>query len=389
MLQIVVDSANVLAWLVPALGLVALALSMLNALVWPRGRADADRAVLGRLSVCIPARNEAETIGACVDAALLLDPFEVVVVDDGSTDGTGGILAARAALDPRLRVVRIDDALPPGWVGKPRACDRLAREARGDSLLFLDADVLADPSLPARVASLVHDLHADVVTAVPRQRMGTAGEHLLLPLLHVTYTSWLPLPLIWRSQDPRFLAANGQVLWVPRAVLDEVGGFAAVRSEIVDDMALCRAMKRRGRRVVFADGDAMATCRMYRSLRGVVDGFSKNLCEGTGGHALGTALVVALYAWAFLLPWAALLASPIVAAPALLTAALVGVGAGWALRLLHVVRHGSSIGSALLHPVGVVAFVLIAVRSWWWTHRGTIRWAGRVYVARARRLETP
>jgi chlorobactene glucosyltransferase len=307
----------------------------------------------------------------------------VIVVDDGSTDATPAILDDLRRAHTALRVVRVDEALPAGWVGKPRACARLAREATGDSLLFLDADVVASSSLLRRLASLVDRLGANAITAVPRQITGSLVEELVLPLLHVTYTSWLPLPLVWRTHDPRFLAANGQVLWVARAALDAVGGWQVVRNEIVDDMALCRALKRARLRVVFADGDRMGRCRMYRSAQAVIDGFSKNLFEGVGSVA-GLTVVVALYAGAFLVPWAALALS--VAWPPLLAPAAVGVLAGWALRLLHVARHGSTIPSALLHPVGVTALLMIAVRSWLWARRGTIRWAGRVYAGRAERI---
>jgi len=137
-------NASLVVWLVPMFGVLALALSAFNALFWPRGRHDGDPARLGRTSVCIPARNEAASIAACVKAALALDPFEVVVVDDGSTDATPDLLQAIAATDPRLRVVRVDEPLPRGWVGKPRACAKLVEHAGGDSLLFLDADVVAD-----------------------------------------------------------------------------------------------------------------------------------------------------------------------------------------------------------------------------------------------------
>jgi chlorobactene glucosyltransferase len=377
---------GLLVWLLPLPALLALALTTFNALFWPRGRRGAPD-VLGRVSVCIPARNEAVSIRACVEAARRLGAAEVVVVDDGSTDATPAILdeLARTPSTTPLRVVRVDEPLDPGWVGKPRACARLTAVATGDSLLFLDADVVADPSLLARVAGFVEDLGAEAVTAVPRQLTGSFFEELVLPLLHVTYTSWLPLPLVWRTHDERFLAANGQILWITRPALVDVGGWEAVKNEIVDDMALCRALKRARRRVVFADGHAMGSCRMYRSARAVFDGFSKNLFEGIGGHWLGLLVVLALYGSAFVLPWVLLGAAALV--PAFVVPAAVGALAGWGLRLLHVVRHGSTVTSALLHPVGVVVLLAIAVRSWRWTRRGTIRWAGRIYAGRATRLE--
>ncbi len=274
--------------------------------------------------------------------------------------------------------------LRPGWVGKPYVCDRLAREARGESLLFLDADVIADPSLLSRLASIKERYRADVITAVPRQVMGTLIERLLIPLLHLTYTSWFPLPLVWRSRNARFLAADGQMLWMTRETLGEVGGFNGVKGEIVDDVALCRAAKRAGKRVVFADGHHMGRCRMYRSAIAVMDGFSKNLYEGVGGVS-GLTVVFLLYGGAFLVPWIALVMTPVV--PGMLIPCVLGVAAGTALRLLHVWRHGTPLLSAVLHPVGVLLLLGIALRSALWNWRGAISWSGRVYAPRSVRLE--
>ncbi len=384
---------EIIPWACAAPALLALALTWANALAWPRGR-PAPRLPRG-VSVCIPARNEAHGIEACVRSVLAHDVFEVVVLDDGSTDETPQILARLAASDPRLKVFRLDAALPEGWVGKPRACTILEARAQGSHLVFVDADVVLDDGGLLGLYGLKLAYDADVVTAVPRQVTGTFMERLVLPMLHVTYTSWLFLPLIWRSRDPRFLAANGQVLWIERDALDDVGGFAAVKGEIVDDMALCRAMKRRGRRVLFADGHTIARCRMYRSARAVVDGFSKNLFEGVGS-VFGLAGVVALYATAFILPpialtaglgqWAMSDAAFVDVASPALWAALLATAAGLTLRLTHVIRHGSSLLSALLGPLGAAVLLGIAIRSWWWSWRGQIEWSGRRYSAKKARM---
>src|SRR5690606_29172545 len=123
---------------------------------------------------------------------------------------------------------------------------------------------------------------AEVVTGVPEQRMETFVERLVMPLLVMTYTSWLPLTLVTASRDERLVAANGQLLALRRAHLEALGGFSTVAHEIVDDVAFCRLAKRRGQRVIFADGSRMARCRMYESAGALWRGFSKNVYEGLG-----------------------------------------------------------------------------------------------------------
>jgi len=391
------DVASLLPWLFAVPALLALTMSTLNARFWPRGTPPppGTKPPPGT-SICIPARNEAESIEACVRAAVATGVDEVLVLDDGSTDATPAILERLRAELPTLRVHRLDAALPEGWVGKPRACTILEKTARGAHLVYVDADVVLAPDAIARLDALRRTHHADVVTAVPRQVTQGFLERLVLPLLHVTYTAWLFLPLIWRTHDPRFLAANGQVLWLERDALDAVGGWQAVRGEIVDDMAMCRALKRARRRVLFVDGHEVGRCRMYRTPKAVIDGFSKNLFEGVGSLA-GLVVVYALYGGAFIAPWLLLggLVGDALVRTGSLTAATtsawllpagVAAVAGLLLRLLHVVRHGSDVVSALLNPIGVAILLAIAARSWWWSVRGRIEWSGRQYGARRTRV---
>jgi chlorobactene glucosyltransferase len=391
------DAAALLPWLFAVPAVVAFAMSVLNARFWPRGTAPAPgtKPPPGT-SICIPARNEAESIEACVRAAVATGVDEVLVLDDGSTDATPAILARLQAELPTLRVHRLDAALPEGWVGKPRACTILEKTARGTRLVYVDADVILASDAIVRLDALRRDHGADAVTAVPQQITVGFLERLVLPLLHVTYTAWLFLPLIWRTHDPRFLAANGQVLWLERDALDAVGGWQAVRGEIVDDMAMCRALKRARRRVLFVDGHEVGRCRMYRTPKAVIDGFSKNLFEGVGSFA-GLVVVFAIYGGAFIAPWglfAGLVVDAVVrtgavdvaAASPWLTPAVVAMAAGLGLRLLHVVRHRSDLVSALLNPLGVAVLLGIAARSWWWSVRGRIEWSGRQYGARRTRV---
>lgn len=375
-----------LLWLLLAAAPAAvLGMVLFNFAVWPRGRPEGR--IRGRVSVLIPARDEATTIERCVRAALggTQAPDEVLVYDDGSTDGTAEILAELAAEEPRLRLVRGGE-LPAGWIGKPHACHRLAAEASGDVLVFVDADTVLEPSGLARIGSLFHDLRADVVTAATRQEVGSWAERLVIPLLHLTYVAWLPLPLVWRSRDPRLLVANGQLLAMRRAAYAAAGGWAAVRAEVVDDLAFCRRVKAAGGRVVFADGFRMARCRMYRGAGPLWRGFSKNLYEGVGGRAAGLVVVLFLYGGVFVAPYLALALALLGAPSGVLGPAAVGVGANLALRTVLAVRFRQPGEGILLHPVGVLALLAIAVNSWRWSRRGAIRWRGRSYPARAARV---
>jgi len=339
-----------------------LGMTLANLFFWPRLRPSA--APAGRLSVLIPARDEGANIGACLAAAVATEADEIVVCDDLSTDDTAAQVLAWAKRDPRVRLSS-GSGPPPGWLGKAAACERLRRDATGDWLLFVDADVRLAPDAFARLGSAGT---VDLLSVVPRQEVVTFSERLVLPLLHLTYASWLFLPAIRRSRAAAVIAASGQVMLARATALSAIHGFDRVRAAVVDDMALMRAVRAAGGTVDFRDGDGVATCRMYRSTRQVVDGFSKNLYPGIGAHPLALILVLCTYFATFLLPWVALASTPL---------AWIGVGANVAQRLLLAVRFRYPPGDTLFHPLSILAFSGIALRSAWWTWRGTGRWRGR------------
>ena len=226
---------------------------------------------------------------------------------------------------------------------------------------------------------------AAIVTAVPRQRTGSFAERLMIPLLHLSYVAWLPMALIPRTRDPRVLAANGQLLLIRRSALESVGGWTRVRAALVDDMALCRAVKADGGRVVFADGDQMADCRMYSDGASLRRGFTKNFYEGIGGRPPALIIVVGLHLLFFVAPYVALPIALAFGASGLAAAAAVGVIANVVLRVIMAVRYHHSLASVLLHPVAVLLMMGILIESFRCSRRGDIRWRGRSYAAQAQR----
>jgi glycosyltransferase involved in cell wall biosynthesis len=294
--------------------------------------------------------------------------LEVLVLDDGSDDGTAALVRREVATDPRVRLLT-GEPPRPGWLGKPNACQQLADAATGTVLVFVDADVrLARHGVAATVA-LLRRGGLDLVCPYPRQEAVTAAERLVQPLLQWSWLTTLPLRVAEVSRRPSLTAANGQLLAVDAAAYHRAGGHAAVRGKVLDDVALARAVKATGGRAGMADGTRLASCRMYTSWSDLSRGYTKSLWSAFGSPA-GAAGVTALLAWAYVLPPLAALAGSRVGA--------VGYAAGVAGRVLTGRRTGArTVPDAAAHPASVVVFGWLVARSWRQRRRGALTWKGR------------
>lgn len=331
-----------------------------------------------RVTVVLPVRDEAVRIAPCLAALLAsrhVPDLEIVVYDDASTDGTGAILARLAAADDRI--VPITGAGPPpaGWLGKPHACAQAAAAATGTVLVFVDADVTLHPDGLARTVGLLRDTGLDLVSPYPRQVARGPAERLVQPLLQWSWLALLPLRLAERSSRPSLSAAGGQLLCVDAAAYRRAGGHRAVRDQVIEDVALLRAVKRSGGRGVVADGTELAVNRMYAGWGELRDGYAKSLATA-GGGAAGSAAQLGLLGWLFVLPAAAALRGS--------RAGAAGYLAGVASRVIAARRTGGRAWpDAAGHPVSVSLLGYLTVLSWWRRRRGTARWKGRPVVPSA------
>jgi len=379
-----------IALLVAAPWIIAAALIPLMLLARSRVRRfpppDPDSAPL--VSIVVPARNEADNISACLATLLASEypRFELVVVDDQSSDGTAEIVRLIAERsDGRLHLVN-GEPPPTGWIGKAWACWQGYRRAQGELLLFVDADTRHEDALLGHAVGALRQEAASLVSVLPRQRMQTFWERVVLPQLFTGIAlRYHDVSRINRAQRPYSVIANGQFMLFTREAYEGLGGHEAVRAEVVEDMALAQAVVSNGGRLLLSHADDLMETRMYRSLRGIVEGWTKNLARGSR-MAVPPLL-------APVIPWVAAIATlavwvlpPVVLAVSLFVQLGPGVQT-WAalttaasavcwIAVNAVMRIPPQHG--LVYPLGAVIVALLFVRS---ALRGErVEWRGRRYV---------
>lgn len=332
------------------------------------------------ISVLIPARNEATVIGQTV-SALLAQPypqFEVIVLDDHSTDETALVATSVAGNDERFRLIS-GAALPMGWNGKNWACHQLAQAARYDGLLFTDADVQWRPGALVALAAMQSTTDADFLTVWPTQLTQSWGERLVVPLMSFAVLAYLPVTFAHHSPYPQAAAANGQCMFFQRQAYQACGGHAAVRNRVLEDVFLAQRIKATGLRLRMADGVGLVACRMYDSWQEVLHGYAKNILSGHGSSMLLLLASTGFHLLLFVAPWFWLVGG------------VWGCGqVGWpwwplTLILLGYLARGMTAYSTnqrlydtLWLPLSVLLMTRIALHALWWQIRyGGPQWKGR------------
>jgi len=362
--------------LILLLWLAALVTTILNILLLPRLRPGGveERRSGPFVSIVVPARDEERAIERSVRALLAqtYESLEVIVVNDRSTDGTGAILAAIG--DPRLVVVDGEEP-PSGWLGKPWALSQGSRRAKGELLLFIDADIHYAPETVALAVAQQQRSGASLTALLPYFELRGFWENVAMPQLAVVAFAFLPLWLTNRTTIPVIAIGGGPGNLVVRAHYEAAGGHTALRDEVVDDVGLARLLRRAGRRTEAVFADDLISLRMYHGLREVVDGFTKNAFAAMGRSYPVALASIALMLAGHLLPYVLLFVPSVrmLALAIVVTITLVRVILFTALRF--------RLDNALfLHPLMVLVWTWIFLRSIWLTGiRNELRWRGRTY----------
>lgn len=324
------------------------------------------------LSILIPARNEEANIGRCISSVLsqTYENFEVIVLNDSSEDNTVKEACLAAGEDRRVRII---EGLPLNspWLGKNWACRQLSSEAKGEVLLFIDADVLLSPEAVKYAVNNVIRNNLGMLSVFPTQIMKTPGEYLIVPMMNWLLLSFLPLRLVSLTSNPALCAANGQFIMMTRAAYEKTGGHEAVRSEIVEDMELAKNTKKAGLRLMTVLGAEAVKCRMYKNYNDAFAGFSKNFFAGFKMPAAVFRRLLDLSMLLFFMPFIfAVFFKPFIIAAGLILFSRI---------LISLMSGQNAIYNLILHPVQMAVFYATGIKSIKLKLNGKIVWKDRTY----------
>jgi chlorobactene glucosyltransferase len=380
----VLELIGALAWCAFVVGLLVRATSQYRSfpeLTERHAQSDCSDERLPRVTFVVPARNEASNIGRCLGGLLAQryprSRYDIVVVDDGSTDETPQIVRRHIAAGASNVHLQPAEPLPADWAGKPHACwqgANVAAAQRADWLCFVDADTVAEPDfLRAAVRAAASD-GGDMFSICPRQQLATFSERAFFPVGFMMIAFVQDVRTTADAASPQ-AAANGQCLLIRRDVYAECGGHAAVAQDVCEDSALARLFKAAGYRVVLMGGERFIRTRMYANWRELRQGLAKNIVDALGG-VCKTLLSMVL---------AVFLTAGIVAVPYLTASSPIAFGiavlASCALFATYVraaVYFNTPVWYAALFPIGYALGTAIAIAGLSARLRGEVAWKDRV-----------
>jgi chlorobactene glucosyltransferase len=333
------------------------------------------------ISVMVPARDEEANIEGCLRSLLAQDypNFEVLVIDDHSSDGTAAIVMRLALEDSRIRFFQ-SEPLPEGWAGKPFACYQLAQQARGSWYLFVDADTLHAPHMLRSVLALAVESKTGLLSGFPRQLANSLPQKIAIPVLYFVIMSWLPLWWLHRSKKPRPSLAIGQFLLFPREDYWKIGGHRAVKSRIIEDVWLGVEINRHGSRHIAVDLSPVVSCNMYHDVGAMCEGFIKWMYSVASLSRVFLALLLVAGYFFFLGPfywlWRELFVMPTGWGPIIGFQVLMIFGMRWLVDS----RFKEPLVSFILHPLGFSFLILTALYAGSRQVVGAgVRWKDRLY----------
>lgn len=322
------------------------------------------------VSALVPARNEEKNIGKCLDKIFSSSygDLEVIVYDDESTDATYKLLEDVKKVNPALKLIQ-GAGKPEGWTGKSWACHNLYKSSTGEILLFLDADVTISKICIEKAVSLLRHYELSLLSCFPRQRIGSLGEWLVVPLMNWILLALLPLRLIYSLKEASLAAANGQFMLFTKRGYEKTGTHQAVKDKPVEDVALSRLTKKSGLKTMTTITSSEVICRMYEGFTESVNGFTKNFFAGFNMPPAVFLIFIGGLFFVNVAPFVLMFKD---------ISYLVDAGLVLAIRIFISLSSAQDpVVNCLLHPVQMFCMVIVGVRSMARARAGSIYWKGR------------
>lgn len=324
-----------------------------------------------KISILIPARNEENNIGNCLESCITQDytNLEIIVLDDHSEDRTAQVVMSKTLVDPRVRLLSGKE-LPSGWLGKNWACHQMAGISTGEYLLFIDADVTLGRETVSRVISTVKSNKIGMFSVFPTQILTGFGASTVIPIMNWLLLNFLPLKQVFKSDSTRFVAANGQFILFSKETYQKSGGHAAVKGMVVEDMELARNVKRSGIKLMTALGGDLIKCKMYSGFWESIKGFTKNFYPGFGISGLTFIIMISSFLVIYLLPFVSVFFS-LLWLPALILVLLSKV-------LISRISRSNLMVEIITHPFQMVILYITGLKSVYLAKTGRLEWKGRI-----------
>lgn len=324
-----------------------------------------------KVSVLIPARNEEANIRTVLESILRQDypSYEVILLDDNSEDNTYEI-ASQYLYDSKLKIIKGEE-LPEKWLGKNWACKQLSQQAKGDIFIFTDADNFHESTAISKTVNMLKKHNLSLLSAFPQQTTLTFWEKLIIPMIDMIIYSGL---ILWTTKyisSPAFAAANGQ--WIAMKTEDylELNGHEAVKYEVVEDVAMARYFKSKGKKILTIAGTGAVYGRMYSSFSDIWNGLSKNLFGLTNFKTFPFIIILIMMNSITFLPFAFLLSNNLF----FIGIILITMNLIWKIILSIYFKH--SILSVILYPFSTLIISMIGINSLLKSKTGRINWKGR------------
>ncbi len=324
------------------------------------------------ISVLIPARNEEGNISNCLQSVIeqSYPNLEILVLDDNSEDNTYREAAAFSERDSRIKIFK-GETLPEGFTGKNWACHQLSQSASGEYLLFIDADVILGKDSVLSAFNEIKRLNLGLLSVFPTQKINSAGEWLIVPLMNWLLLTFLPLYFIYSKKSHLLAAANGQFMFFGRSAYESTGGHLSLKSCITEDIVFARLLKQNNVAVKTYLGGELIFCRMYSGFETSFEGFTKNFFPGSGLGPFIFLILTTLLTFCFTVPILLVFISKIFIFPFMLIILQ---------RILISIKSRQHILINLLfHTLQIIMLLILGINSVIVSKKKKRQWKGRIF----------